>query len=227
MSTKRTDVIIRTQINILSVFDNIYIFLSRVNQGWVGGGRGLPNACACVRARYRWPWLMTRSNGTSENQSPTGDSIQNWSKRKGVLPKITPAARCLGVNDPDECAASDPVCVWEYLLPWPRSAAQQRPDSSPRHLLWPGAKVKALESAAAQQSCHLSPGAEAPAIDEGILEISYLGMVHLHLQRKERILLAAGVQCLVSSSTPLRFIENSFSVQAQSLTSTVRKLYRK
>lgn len=80
--------------------------------------------------------------------------------------------------------------------------------------------MKALESAAAQQSCHLSPGAEAPAIDEGILEISYLGMVHLHLQRKERILLAAGVQCLVSSSTPLRFIENSFSVQAQSLTST-------
>lgn len=52
---QKNNVIIRTQINILSVFDNIYIFLSRVNQGWVGGGRGLPNACACVRARYRWP----------------------------------------------------------------------------------------------------------------------------------------------------------------------------
>lgn len=37
MSTKRTDVIIRTQINILSVFDNIYIFLSRVNQRGGGG----------------------------------------------------------------------------------------------------------------------------------------------------------------------------------------------
>lgn len=63
MSTKRTDVIIRTQINILSVFDNIYIFLSRVNQE---GGAGLPYACACVRERYRWPRLTTRSNGTKK-----------------------------------------------------------------------------------------------------------------------------------------------------------------
>lgn len=102
----------------------------------------------------------------------------------------TPAARRLGANCPDERAAAH-QCAFgggglEYLLPWPRSAAQQRPDSSPRHLLWPGAKVKALESAAAQQSCHFSPGPEAPALDEGILEFSCLGMVHLHLQGKRK-----------------------------------------
>lgn len=45
MSTKRTDVIIRTQINILSVFDNIYIFLSRVNHGGGGGAA----KCLCLR----------------------------------------------------------------------------------------------------------------------------------------------------------------------------------
>lgn len=44
-------------------------------------------------------------------------------------------------------------------------------------------------------------GREAAAIDEGIFEFSCLGREHLHLQRKERIVLAAGVQRPVSSST--------------------------
>lgn len=183
MSTKRTDVIIRTQINILSVFDNIYIFLSRVNQGGRGGA-GLPNACACVRARYRWPRLTTRSNGTSKDGSGTGDSVQNWTKRNGFTYRTSAArsqfstrTRWLGVNYPDEGAASYPVCVWGSGISAPAASvsAQQRPDSSPRHLLWPGAKVKALESAAAQQSCHFSPGADAPAVDEGILGFSLFG----------------------------------------------------
>lgn len=79
------------------------------------------------------------------------------------------------------------------------SPAETRQFPAPSALA--GGKVKALESAAAQQSCHFSPGAEAPAIDERVFEFSCVGMVHLHLQRKEKILLAAGVRCPVSSST--------------------------
>lgn len=85
----------------------------------------------------------------------------------------------------------DPVCVWgylEYLLPWPRSAAQQRPDSSRRHLLCclggGGQKWRHWSLLRLRKSCRFTPGPEAPAADEGILDFSTLGTVHLHLQRK-------------------------------------------
>lgn len=79
-------------------------------------------------------------------QSQTGRSVQNGTKNSSSHRTSAVGKGGVGVGG------------LRYLLLWPRSAAQQRPDGSPRHLLWPGAKVKALESAAGQQSCHLSWG---------------------------------------------------------------------
>lgn len=85
MFTERTDQIIRTQINrLFSVFD-IYIFSSRVNQNKNLPQMPLPNACACIRACYRWPRLTRLSNGTWKHPNTnlkTGHSIQKVFDKK-------------------------------------------------------------------------------------------------------------------------------------------------
>lgn len=85
MFTERTNQIIRTQINIPFQF-LIYTYFCL---GWIENKNlpqmPLPNACACIRACYRWPRLTGLSNGTWKH--PNTNLKQVTAFRKDHLTK--------------------------------------------------------------------------------------------------------------------------------------------